>query len=294
MTFIPSTEAQEFMDFQKDYDPNKKNIIDKDDNWYYQDKKFITNSHLKHLLDGGPQHLKAYYDGKLGKDESHFIFGRALHCMILEPEAFNSRFYSIDDKEICIEASGENWEKENKNPRATKVYKEWLSKVLEENKNRHILSNVEHKVMVDMYDKLMSYKQVRDLLESAINKETIYSNTLSGVNCKCKVDAINPGNFILDYKTTKDPATLYKFKKTVNNFNYDRQGSFYRDVTKTQSFWFIVQEKTFPYTVCVAEMTQETYENGRIKYQQGLDLYKNLFLNKKDNDINSYLEMGSV
>lgn len=294
MTFIPSDEAKDFMEFQETYDPGANNIIDKDDNWYYSDNKFITNSHLKYIIDGGPQHLKAYYEGKLGQDSQHYIFGKAQHCLILEPEAFNSRFYSIDDTEICIEASGVDWEKNNKNPRATKIYKEWLSKIMEENKHRQLISMNDFQILNDMYDKLMSYKQVREMLESAYKKETIYSNKIQGIDCKCKVDAINPGNFILDYKSSKDPATIHKFKYNLKKYNYDRQGAFYCDVTKTKSFWFIVQEKTYPYTVCIVEMSPDTYEEGRIKYQYGLDLYKNHFLSKSSKDIDSFLEIGSV
>ena len=43
---IPSDEAKEFMQHQETYDKNSSNILEKDDNWYYNDKKFVSNSHL--------------------------------------------------------------------------------------------------------------------------------------------------------------------------------------------------------------------------------------------------------
>lgn len=290
---IPSTEAEDFMKFQKSFDPNEKGIIDKDDDWYYSDKKFVTNSQLKHLIDGGPQHLKAYYEKKKNEDKPELIFGRAQHCLLFEPEAFNGRFYTIDDTDVCIEASGKDWKEQNKSPRATKIYKEWLSGILAENSHRALLSMEDYTSINNMIDKLISHNQIREMIESCTKRETIYSNRLENVDVKCKVDAINPGNFIIDYKSTKDPATLYKFKYVMKNYNYDRQAAFYGDITKTKPFWFIVQEKTYPYTVCLAELSGESRDEGTIKYRFGLEMYKKHFI-ENPKEIDSYFEIGSV
>ena len=289
---IPSDEAKDFIKHQENYDKNASHIIEKDDNWYYADQKNVTNSHLGQILKGGPQTLKAYYQ-KGQKDTDTFIFGRAAHCLLLEPDAFNGRFYGIDDTEICIEASGSDWKEKNKSPRATKIYKEWLGKIVEENKHRQMLSLEDITAITDMVDKAMGYKQVRELVESANKREIIYAKKMLGVDCKIKVDAINTSNFILDYKTSKDPATLFNFKKSVNNYSYDRQGAFYRDVAGVSSFWFLVQEKTYPYTVCLAEMSPNTYEEGQKKYQMGLEMYKKHFI-ENPKGIDSFLEMGSI
>jgi hypothetical protein len=282
---IPSNEAEDFMKMQETYDKNEGNIIDKDDDWYYADKKFVSNSQLGQILRGGPQTLKAYYE-RGSKDTAAFTFGRAAHCLLLEPEAFDSRYYAIDDTEKCEEIGGAR-------PRTTKKYKEWLEPILEDNKHRDLLSLDDMQTLQDMVDKARSYPQVRDLIDSAKKREVIYQKTLLGVPCKIKVDAINTGNFILDYKTSKDPATLFNFAKTVRNYHYDRQGAFYCDVAGVDSFWFLVQEKTYPYTVCLAELSSDSLEEGRRKYQLGLEMYKNHFIDNPDK-IDSFLEMGSV
>lgn len=292
MTLIPSTEAEDFMDFQKDYDKNQGNIINKDDYWYYNDKTHVTNSHLSQLIKGGPQTLKAYYE-KGSEDNDAFAFGRAAHCLLLEPDSFNQRFYSIDDTEICIEASGEDWKEKNKSPRATKIYKEWLAEILEENSHRQLLSLDDFTDINNMVDKAMGYTQVRELVESASKREVIYSKTINGIKTKCKVDAINPSNFILDYKTSRDAATLRNFSISAKKYGYPRQGAFYRDITGVTSFWFLVQEKTYPYTVCLAELSPDTYEEGKMQYQNALEQYKLHFINNPKL-IDSYLEMGSI
>jgi hypothetical protein len=282
---VPSNEAEDFMNMQEAYDKNEGNIIDKDDDWYYADKKFVSNSQLGQLLRGGPQTLKAYYT-RGQKDTDAFIFGRAAHCLLLEPEAFDSRYYAIDDTEKCEEIGG-------KRPRTTKAYKEWIEPLLEDNKHRHQLSLDDMQTLQDMVDKAMSYPQVRDLISSAKKREVIYQKTIDGVPCKIKVYAINTGNFILYYKTSKDPATLFNFAKTVRNYNYDRQGAFYCDVAGVESFWFLVQEKTYPYTVCLAELSPDSREEGRKKYKFGLEMYKKHFIEHPDK-IDSFLEMGMI
>lgn len=282
---VPSSEAEDFMKMQENFDANDKNIIDQDDEWYYADKKYVSNSQLGQLLSGGPQTLKAYYE-RGSKDTAAFTFGRAAHCLLLEPEAFNTRYYAIDDTEKCEEIGGAR-------PRTTKKYKEWIEPLIEENSHRELLSLEDMNTLTAMIDKAMSYPQVRDLIEKATKREVIYQRTMLGVPCKIKVDAINTGNYILDYKTSKDPATLRNFQKTLRAYKYNRQGAFYCDVAKVESFWFIVQEKTYPYTVCLAELSPDSREEGRKEYQLGLEMYRNHFIEHPDK-IDSFLEMGSV
>jgi len=192
----------------------------------------------------------------------------------------------IDDEDICEEIGGAR-------PRTTKKYKEWLEPILEENTHRDLLTAIDMQTLQDMIDKALGYSQVRELIDSAGKREIIYAKDMMGIKAKCKVDAINPSNFILDYKTSRDPATLFNFKKSVRNYSYDRQGAFYRDITGVSSFWFLVQEKTYPYTVCLAEMSPDTYEEGQKKYQLGLEMYKQHFITNPDK-IDSFIEMGSI
>lgn len=282
---VSSDENEDFMKYVKNYDKNKSNIIEKDDKWYYADKKFVSNTQLGQILRGGPQTLKAYYQ-RGQKDTDAFIFGRAAHCLLLEPQEFDSRYYAIDDTEKCEEIGGAR-------PRTTKKYKEWIEPLMEKNKHRALLSLDDMQTLQDMVDKARSYPQVRNLIDSAKKREVIYQKTLLGVPCKIKVDAINTNNFILDYKTSKDPATLFNFKKSLRNYHYDRQGAFYCDVAGVDSFWFLVQEKTYPYTVCLAELSPDSKEEGRKKYQLGLEMYRKHFIENPDK-IDSFLEMGSV
>lgn len=281
----PSNKNEDFMEHQKTFDKNEGNILDKGDHWYYNDKTMVTNSHLGMLLKGGPQHLKAYYEGEQ-KETPALIFGRAQHCLLFEPELFNSRFYGIDDVDICAEIGG-------KVPRNTKVYKEWITDIRLQNEGKQEIKFEDMKNIKNMIDKAMSHKQVREMVESAYKKEVIYHKDIKGIKTKCKVDSINPSNFILDYKSTKDPATLYNAPNIIKKYSYNRQGSFYRDITGVRSFWFLIQEKTYPYTVCLVEQSETSYQEGCKQYELGLEMYKKHFI-ENPGAIDDYLEIGMV
>lgn len=295
MTLISSEQAGEkFEEFKHNAEEKIGNIIEANDDWYYKDKKHLTNSSMDHLIKGGPQTLEAYYE-KGSEDKASYIFGRAIHCYLLEPDMFNSRYYSFDDTDLCIKASGVDWKVKNKKPKATKTYKEGLAKIMEENSHRHLLSIEDISRIQAMVNKIMEHKQIRDLLEAAYKRETIYSKTINGVKCKIKVDSIKPGTFILDYKSTKDAATLANAAKAMRQYNYDRKGAFYRDVALVDTFYFLFQEKTYPFTFCLAELSPESYEIGREKYMFGLEMYKRFFKDGYANkEVASFYEVGTI
>ena len=113
-------------------DLNSKNVLNWDDEKYYGDQTLVTNSHLKVLMEGGPEALESYY--KYGsEDKPAYAFGRAFHCLILEPEEFNNRYYIMDDREICEEIGGAR-------PTTTKKYKAWLEEIQPETEGKEILA----------------------------------------------------------------------------------------------------------------------------------------------------------
>lgn len=71
-----------------------------------------------------PRHFIEY---KLRKKERTpaMIFGSMLHCLVLEPDKFEERYFLMDDTEIIAQIGGGN-------PRGTKAYKEWKAGELEE------------------------------------------------------------------------------------------------------------------------------------------------------------------
>lgn len=281
MNMIPSNEAKEFMKELINHDPNQDGVLDWDDDKYFADTDYVTNTHLKKINEGGPQHLKAYYE--LGGTESKaFTFGSAVHCVVLEPDMFEARFYAVDDSEIIAEIGG-------KRPTSTKQYKEWLNEILINNANRERLTMEEMDRVFAIRDKLMSIPNVVQLLDQT-KKEIVYQNTLLGVKCKSKLDATNTGKYVIDLKTMSDAVTERSFIKTMRKYSYDQQAAFYKDVANIDKFYFIAVEKTYPFTVGIFELGEDSYISGKEKYENALNQFKYHFVENKSEIDNHFIQ----
>jgi len=284
MALIPSNQAKDFMNEIKKYDPN--NILQWDDTKYYNDAKYLTNSMLKHLYNS-PEHLDAYLKYPTWRaDKQVYIDGRALHCYVLEFEEFDKRFWYVDDQAKCDEIGG-------KKPRATTVYKEWKAQLMVENQDKDEISFSWYCDIKYISEKLKSIPQVQQLLANT-KKEIAYWRKLKGFNCKCKVDGINVGNYLIDLKGFKDVPNPYNFKRDLHRYHLDRQAAFYCDITQLEQFWFICVEKTFPYTIGVYEVSQETLQAGREKYEFLLEVHRNNLNNYNKDYVNNFCYFGSI
>ncbi len=271
-------------------DLNEKNVLEMTDEQYYSDQSLVTNSHLKVLMEGGPEALENYY--KYGSEDSAtFAFGRAFHTLILEPEEFNNRYYIFDDTKKCIEISGEDWQSNNKKPRNTGKYKEWMKEVLIESKGKEMISMDDMTRLENMEAKLYSIPQVKALLEDT-KREVVYQANIEGVECKGKLDAIKPNQMIIDLKTTSKAPTPYNFGKDFRNYNYDRQMAFYAELAQVPSACIIAIQKTAPYTVGVYLISNESMESGQDKYRYALDLYKEQY--RGNLEIDKFYYQGSM
>jgi hypothetical protein len=102
------------------------------------------------------------------------------------------------------------------------------------------------------------------LMTSQFHKEIIF---------KCKPDLYNPDlNAIIDYKTTDD-ASPEAFAASAAKYNYHLQAAAYLSATRAQAFYIIAQEKTYPYSVAVYEMTGHEVKQGEVLFSKAFANY---------------------
>tara|TARA_R110002126_G_scaffold187208_7_gene335785 strand:+ start:400 stop:1248 length:849 start_codon:yes stop_codon:yes gene_type:complete len=256
-------------------DLNQNNILDWDDEQYYGDISKVSNSHLKVLLNGGPEALEDYH--KYGsEDKPAYAFGRALHCLILEPEEFNKRYYVFDDRDKCIEIGGAR-------PTATKAYKEWREDIAIENRGKEMISIDDIQQLKRMEDKLKSIPQVVTILENT-KREVVYQATINGVECKGKLDAVKPNEMIIDLKSCANAPTLANFAYDFKKYKYARQMAFYSDIAQVPTACIIAIQKTAPFTVGVFYVSEESMIIGREEYTYALNMYKEQYRGNLDID----------
>lgn len=279
-----STDAgEDFINAAKNHDPIAHNFLDKDDDWYYNDQDYITNTMLG-KLENGPQTLKAYLNREISeKEKAHHIYGKAFHCSILEPDEFDKRFFALDDSKIIKKLLSEG----SKKPRATNKYKDWHQEQLSIVGDRSIISVEDYNDMMRMQDAIFDRSQCRDMLSNT-KKEVAYKGNIEGINVKCKADVLRPGLFALDLKGIKEAPTPSMVTKLLYSYKWVRQSAFYLDILKVDSFWFLTIEKTYPYTIGLYEVSKERLEQGRDMYMDLLKQY-NFHFNENPDAIKQFL-----
>jgi len=266
---------------------SSKILLDKNDDWYFNDNTYVTNSHLKVLKNNGPVYLSHYLNGYIKQEETSALkLGSAFHCLVLENKIFNDKYILFDDTEICLEIGG-------KMPRATNRYKEYVEIFNSENTDKIILNKNDWEQIHSMYNAVMEHSQSRQLLESAQIREKIYTNTINGVPMKAKLDAVSANNYFIDLKSANFCPNQPNVIKEFYNRDYDMQAAIYSDITEIEQVWYIIVDKNNPFTVGIYEISPETIKKGREKYLSYLDYYKNT-LGNNNFDINSFVYMGII
>jgi exodeoxyribonuclease VIII len=226
----------------------------------YYDIKKLSNSSLKYFLDYPPK--KAFYLwNEPTKETPALIFGRAYHCLILEPETFDDQF-GVLDPAVNLRTKEGRAEKE---------------KLLESGKT--ILKYDDYQTMLEMKDALYSCDNIKKML-SGIKCETEYFKKMLGEEIKGKLDAEKP-NAIIDLKTTLD-ASPQAFMRECINRHYFMQGWLYCQLADKKNFAFIAQEKTPPYSAAIYVMTEEQLQIGHALFDEAITAYKFAKENQKD------------
>jgi len=245
-------------------------MINQTDDWYFSDKDYITNSHLKIVKEGGIERYIAFKKGLLPQRKSPALdFGSALHCLILEPERFEKQFYVMDDTDICNKIGGAM-------PRGTKAYKEWKAEELVKLGSRQLLTQESLTIALAMAEKVHSIPECVDMIRDCLY-EKIFTSEWNGVKTKGKIDMKHIGHeFFADIKTTRFPAIKENFEWEFRKNGYARQMGFYANLLGIKSAWIIAIEKTYPYSVGLFEISEQTLALGYQEAEKELMKIKNL------------------
>jgi hypothetical protein len=230
-----------------------------DDEVYYADREYLSNSSLK-LLKESPTKFDLWRKGKWSQaNTSAFDVGRALHARFLE------------DKVNYI-----GWEGQ----RRGNYYKEFRA----ENPDIIALTQSDFHLVEGMYDKLSKVDAVRDIMGLEFTPEVpgvMEYHTAQGniVKVKGKADALawnGVDNYLVDLKTTKEP--MHKFKRNAF-FNYAQQAYLYKTIFNVDRFFFLVVQKEFPYEVGIYEAGDAFLARGEQELDDSINLYERLFIN---------------
>jgi len=218
----------------------------------------LNYSTLKLIRTSAAYAIHHYYNDELG-DKKSYQSGRAIHCAVLEPDAFESR-YVIQPK---FSGTG-----------SVAARKLWI-----EDQTGEIISSADHDMALRSAVAVAANSDASKLMSGAEFEKTITWKA-SGIKCKGRLDICR--DRITDIKYTRQ-NTLELMQKDFEKYDYHAQLAWYHDgavkaglitgkIAPSIIAVHATKESTFV-DVAVLHMTDGTLEYGRHNYSRMLNKY---------------------
>ncbi len=223
-------------------------------------KPHLSYSSLKYAL-GDMRLWEMYMRGQLKKESQALTFGSLYDMMLFEPDNVKDRFYCLDDSDIVATIGG-------RNPRNTKKYREWKAEALQttQNADKELVSTEEWKTAEEMIERL-KVSGLYDKRFAGGKYQVEFNVDLDGVPLKGFLDCLQDDR-IIDSKSSRG---ISKFKWDVSGWSYDIQAYIYTKVFDIPNFYWVVQEKTFPYYPADVKCSDETLFKGEMKFHEAVE-----------------------
>lgn len=143
----------------------------------------------------------------------------------------------------------------------TKAGKEAKAAFAAESVGKIIADPDEFEIARKMFDAVMASPLASQIVNAAIERETVKHFSAFGLDCRCKPDLLG-NSCIADLKTTLDPQPD-AFARSAVSWGYHRQAAFYLDGCQRESFWFIAVRRGQPFDVVVYRVSDDLVRLGR-------------------------------
>jgi len=232
----------------------------RDDEYYYNylGKVAFSSTIVKTLLNSPKQY---YYLTKYGSsnETSSLALGKIIHAKALTPELYEEQFQVVD-------VASKN----------TKAYKEAKA-----NTTKHCLTRTEESQADRVVDALLKNDAFIQRLYGSTPEEPAIGEIM-GYPFRGKADIL-AGDKLYDLKTTTD---LRAFPYSAKKYGYDIQAYIYCTLFNVHydDFEFVVIDKS-SLDLGIYKVSEEFYEQGKLKVEEALDMYTSFFAGKTQEEI---------
>lgn len=220
----------------------------------------LSSSEIKRLLVS-PAHFKQYQPYETAAME----FGTAVHCAILEPEAFAAT-YLVEEKIDRRSKDGKL------------AYEALLAS------GKKLLKPEQWDAIMAMRTRFMEHAICKNLITGSRSEVSAFAtHAYTGVPVRARADiykhAQDDAPMIADIKTCDD-ARPHAAASAICKYGYDISAAWYLDTfhqatgTPHHNFIWIFMEKSAPYGIRTYLANYETIQNGRRLYEKALAEYK--------------------
>jgi len=178
------------------------------------------------------------------------VMGSLAHCLVLQPEAFESEFAVAPELDRRTKQGKIDWETFQSNA-----------------SNKMIVTPSQYVDATKMRDAMFANKAVAKLLGNGCSEHPVrWNRDEYGIPCKAKLDYLRSG-LLIDYKTTED-GSMKGFSRSLANYGYYRQMAWYMEAAEVaygerpRGAVLIVQEKSLPEAIGIYSLDVESLELG--------------------------------
>ena len=261
--------------------PSSTNLVKRNEPFSdYLSNDAVSQSQLKYL-DRSPAHLRELVDTPEPETLAQ-ILGTALHCRVLDPDAFGRVYETPSDCSAITKArtncarmgtkkSGGSWYCSQHYPGGELDDVRILS--LDEDDS---ISNMNAALYCHKDSKKFLSKMVKDSTEVSL----YFKHPRHDFFCKARPDLLlEQQGIIVDFKTTVDSG-LDSFSRDILKYGYYRQAAWYLEAAriclpkvKWTNFVIISVEKKRPYAVSVNNLSDYYINIGEIELERLASIY---------------------
>jgi len=243
-------------------------------------KGYLSYSSLKYALQD-MRLFEMYMAGQLRKESDALTFGSLYDDLLFSSsEDVESKYIVLDDAQILEEIGGAS-------PRSTKKYKEWLAELSDSNVGKKIVKAEDYDMAIDMINRLQDCGIAETYLEGEYQVE--FNKFIGEIPVRGFLDCLTANGDIVDLKSARSVSA---FKYDAFKFGYDIQAYIYTKVFGGKFYW-VAQEKTYPYLPAVFMATDDTINSGRRKFEKAIDTIS-LYLDSKEKPTTSFYIFGEI
>lgn len=231
----------------------------------YHSHPAVSKSHLDQIARSPLHYWARFLDPNrvVPEPTAAMAIGSAVHTHVLEMQKWDATYTVAPDGL----------------DRRTKEGKAAWAQFEAESVGRTVLSRADADLVMQIGRAVYSHPAAAMLLQLPGKAETtwMWTDEATGLKCKCRPDWLtDDGGLIVDLKTTED-ASPAGFRKSIANWRYFVQASWYLDGVQAatgrrpEQFIFICVEKKPPYAVAVYAADAEMIEAGAKQARLDLD-----------------------
>lgn len=239
------------------------------------------------LIRRSPMHYKARIDAANDNEPTAAqAIGTAFHLLLLEPDDFAKR-YVVKPENAPKRPTSVQRNAKKPSPETIEAIAFWDQFEIE-NAGKIVLDADENEQLLAMAHSVRKHPAANALLTGApgvAELSAYWIDPTTGVLCRCRPDYWRVDGIVVDLKTTED-ASPEGFARSLVNWRYHVQAPFYLDglaetirqsseteLKTPEAFVFLAVEKKPPYAVGVYVLDRESFDLGRLEYQQDLKTF---------------------